>query len=134
MSDVGALALLRYREVSNRLNLFRKEPILKVIFLLLFSFVFWFLLYEIFLLGFKFFQKIPDSESVVEAVLYVFFFALATMLTLSNAIISYISFFKAKESAFLLTTPTRGENLFMYKMSESLVFSTWAILFLATPL
>src|SRR5213076_936830 len=43
-------------------------------------------------------------------------------------------YFKSKETGFLLAAPVRAESVFLYKFAESLGFSSWAFLFLGTPL
>ena len=56
------------------------------------------------------------------------------MLIISNAIINYSSFFHSQETDYLISLPLPSCNLFFYKMTESLMFSSWAFLFLASPL
>lgn len=135
MGEITTLALMRYNEVKNRLRLILHQPLLKVALLISFSAAFWFGLYILFYYGIKFINGFPlGKEDLIPAIFYIFFFALTLMLILSNGIISYISFFKSKETEFLLSSPIKVENIFLYKLIESLVFSSWAILFLATPL
>ena len=64
----------------------------------------------------------------------VFFLSLFIMLTFSNAIIAYGSLFRSEETAFLFARPFFPWQIFAYKVSETLLFSSWAFLFLALPL
>jgi len=60
-----------------------------------------------------------------------FFFA---MLVFSNAIIGYASLFRNRETNFLLSLPIRPRDVYLWKMLESLVFASWALLFLSAPM
>jgi len=71
---------------------------------------------------------------ILSSLLSVFFLSLLVLLTFSNGIISFGSLFRSDETAFLFTGPVRSADLFAYKVSESLLFSSWAFLFLAFPL
>jgi len=60
-----------------------------------------------------------------------FFFA---MLIFSNAIIGYASLFKNRETDFLLSLPIPARDVYIWKLLESLVFASWALLFLSAPM
>jgi ABC-2 type transport system permease protein len=137
MSDVGALAGLKWAEFRNRAGLFAQQSRFKIVVVAVFSVAFWFTLFELFYSGMSFLQKTAlqfSFSNLIGAMFYVFFFALTVMLTFSNAIIGYSSYFKSKETGFLLAAPVRAESVFLYKFVESLGFSSWAFLFLGTPL
>jgi ABC-2 type transport system permease protein len=137
MSDVGALASLKWVEFRNRAGLFAQQSRFKIAVVAVFSVAFWFTLFELFYSGMNFLQKTAlqfSFSNLIGAMFYVFFFALTVMLTFSNAIIGYSSYFKSKETGFLLAGPVRAESVFLYKFVESLGFSSWAFLFLGTPL
>lgn len=138
MSDAAAIAFLKSREIKNKLGQLLKQPKIKIAVILIASIGFWFGLYKFFYTGIHFFkvQAGPTSTALylINSVFYVFFFALFVMLLISNAIISYTSFFKGREISYLFTCPIKAENIFLYKFIESLGFSSWALLFLATPL
>jgi len=70
----------------------------------------------------------------VDIIFAVFFLSLFVMLMFSNGIISYGSLFRSPETAFLVTRPFAAWQLYVYKLSETLLFSSWAFLFLALPL
>jgi ABC-2 type transport system permease protein len=114
---------------------------LKILIIVLFSSGFWYSLFKLFTLGLNFIHETSDTlltpilvGALRDSIFYFFFFCLVLMLVISNSIISYISFFKSRESGFLMTLPVSFENFFLYRMIESLVFSSWAFVFLATPL
>ena len=137
MNDAGALASLKWMETANRLRSFVNQSRFKLLVIGFFSIIFWFCLYRLFYMGLKFVEGIAlggTLQELMAAMFYIFFFALTVMLIFSNGIIGYSSYFKSKETGFLLATPARPEMVFLYKFSESLVFSSWAFLFLGTPL
>jgi len=137
MSDVGALASLKWVELRNRASLFGRQSRFKIVVVAVFSVAFWVTLFELFYSGMSFLQKTAlqyNFSGLIGAMFYIFFFALTVMLTFSNAIIGYSSYFKSKETGFLLAAPVRAESIFLYKFIESLGISSWAILFLGTPL
>jgi ABC-2 type transport system permease protein len=137
MSDLGTLVLLKRCDWYNRFQGFKAQSKFKLLVIGVASVLFWFGLYQFFARGLTFFRGLIGDEyfgELVSSVLYVFFLAMSLMLLISNAIICYSSFFKSRETAFLLNSPMRVENVFLYKYIESLGFSSWAMLFLATPL
>jgi ABC-2 type transport system permease protein len=137
MSDVGALARLKLRELANRAAQFHRQSRFKALVVAAFSVAFWWSLYRLFHGGMAFLQKTALQYSfsgLIGAMFYIFFFALTMMLVFSNAVIGYTSYFKSRETGFLLAMPARPEAVFLYKYVESLGFSSWAFLFLGTPL
>jgi ABC-2 type transport system permease protein len=137
MSDVRALAGLKWAETRNRAAAFAEQSRFKIVVVAVFSVTFWLSLFELFYSGMAFLQRTAlqyNFGGLIGAMFYIFFFALTVMLTFSNAIIGYSSYFKSKETGFLLASPVRAESVFLYKFVESLGFSSWAFLFLGTPL
>ena len=77
----------------------------------------------------------PDTYSdAVRRMFGTFFFALMLMLAFSAGIILYGSLFRAREIAFLLTTPARTGRVFLQKFREALVLSSWAFVLLGSPI
>jgi len=74
--------------------------------------------------GFILAQRLPF-------LIFGFFFA---MLVFSNAIIGYASLFKNRETDFLLSLPIRARDIYLWKLLESLVVASWALLFLSAPM
>jgi ABC-2 type transport system permease protein len=137
MSDVAALASLKWVELRNSVRGLGRQSRFKVLVIAAFSVSFWISLHLLFYEGLDFLKRVAvgsSFQSLIDAMFYVFFFALTMMLVFSNAIIGYSSYFKGRETAFLLATPARPESVFLCKFVESLGFSSWAFLFLGTPL
>ena len=62
------------------------------------------------------------------------FLALAVLLIFSGGIILYSSLFASPETAFLLGTPARADQVFAYKFQAAVAFSSWAFLLLGLPI
>jgi len=135
-SDLAILGSRRRRELLNRLRELLDRSRFKILVIGTFSILFWLSFYRIGVLGLTYLQRTAQqyTDDLVGSMFHVFYFSLGMMLVFSNAIISYTSFFKSKETAFLTALPVRAESLFLYKLAESIAFSSWAFVFLATPI
>jgi ABC-2 type transport system permease protein len=135
-SDLAILGARRRLELWNRLRVLLDGSRFKILVIGTFSIIFWLSFYRIATIGLVQLQRMAQqyTEDLVGSMFHVFFFALGMMLVFSNAIISYTSFFKSRETAFLSALPVRAESLFLYKLAESVAFSSWAFIFLGTPL
>ncbi len=134
--DLAVLAGLRATELGNRLRELLARSRFKILVIGVFSIAFWFGIFWVARFSMRHLREMSDryTVDVLTAMFHIFFFALSLMLVFSNAIISYGSLFKSAETQFLLARPPRVESIFLVKMLESVGFSSWAFLFLATPL
>lgn len=131
------LAQVRLWEILNEGRRLGQQSKLKLLVVLAFAMAFWFGLYAIFHHGFGYLHHKNFAEFMpvlIGNILSLFFFSLTLMLVFSNAIICYSALYRSRESGFLLSCPVPFEQLFFYKFGESLLFSSWAFLFLGTPL
>jgi ABC-2 type transport system permease protein len=135
-SDLRILASLRRAELRNRLAELLNRSRFKVLVVGTFSILFWISLYRISIHGMRYVKTLGGQHSLdlLGTIFHIFYFSLTLMLVFSNAIISYSSLFKSRETAFLSALPVRSESLFLYKLAESVAFSSWAFVFLATPI
>ncbi len=76
----------------------------------------------------------PTHDRVVQAVFGMFFGALMIMLVFSSGIILFGSLFQSEETAFLLTLPARPQRIFLYKLQEAVLLSSWGFLLLGSPM
>jgi len=112
----------------------RREPRLKVVFITVAVAFFWFgtfaLLYE----RLSFFGAFPMiGPALQDEAIYLFFAALFIMLTLSSTVICYITYYSSTEMNFLFTKPISDSVIFFYRFFQSVIFSSWAFLFLGVP-
>ena len=130
--------LVRYRllGVRNQLANLHRESRLKIAVVTGVGLAFWIGLYFLFFLMFEFLDKHggPWRVSLSERVFSLFFMALMFMLMFSNAVISFGSLFEKEETAFLFSLPLRHDTIFLYKLIEGLVFSSWAIFAIGVPM
>ena len=133
------LTLMRYRmrTVLNMLKGARKESRLKITVVSIAGLMFWAGLFWAFLDGFRFvFDNTGPllGTKLVHYGLSLFFMALTVMLVFSNALISFTNLFKSNETEHLYSMPVRRETIFLYKLFESLLYSSWAVFALGFPL
>ena len=98
----------------------------------LLSFMFWFGLLVLFLEGFQYLAG--AYVETIQTLFNVFFASLMMMLMFSAGLILYSGLFRSRETAFLLTTPTRIERIFLYKFQEAVWFSSWGFVLLGSPM
>jgi len=135
-SPLRVLLSARGRSIKNVLTHLHKESWLKIAVVTTLGLVFWIGLFLLFNNMFRFVNDHVGSFRValIQYVLSLFFMALMFMLVFSNAVISFTSLFKAPETAFLFTLPLRHDTIYLYKLIESLVFSSWAIIAIGAPM
>ena len=135
-SDLAILASRRRLEIGNRLRDLLDRSRFKILVIGSFSILFWFSLYWLSLRGMHEVRRMAQqhADELIGGMFHIFYLSLGVMLLFSNAIITYTSFFKARETGFLMALPVRAESLFLYRLGESIAFSSWAFVFLGTPL
>jgi len=134
VNELGFLLRSRLRQVSHRLQGLAGESRLKVWFIGVFAALFWVGLLAVFLRSFAFVDRFPGLKDVLLAHLFsLLFFALMVMLIFSTGVISFGSLFRSNESHFLLTQPVSPQSIVAYKFIESLLFGSWALVFLGAP-
>ena len=137
---MGLGGLVRWRACCS-LNAFRdlrRHSRLKIAFIAVSAGLIWigifFAAYE----GLTFMDRADYSGTVkavvVDFMLSSFFLALLVLLTFSNAVIAYGSLFRSRETAFLVSSPLAPGPLFAYRLTEGILFSSWAFLFLGLPM
>ena len=126
----------RLRCARNVLANLHRESLLKIIVVLFLGALFWFALFILFNESFRFLNAVagPFRDHLVKHIFSLFFLTLSVMLVFSNALISFSNLFRSPETAFLFTLPVRHDTIYLYKMVESLVFSSWALFALGLPL
>ena len=108
---------------------------LRTALILFFTLVFWGGLFVIFWDGFHFLARNRlINSALIEMLFGLFFMTLTVMLVFSAGILLYAGLFASPEAMFLLVRPVRAELVFAYKFAESLFFSSWGLLLLASPM
>jgi ABC-2 type transport system permease protein len=136
--ESAAFWRLRFRLVRTQVRQTMLAARFRAALILALSAVLWCGLFWIFKSGFEYLRmEIAHPEThdrLVQAIFSTFFAALLLMLVFSAAIILYGSLFRSSETMFLLTLPTRTEQVFLHRFQEAVVFSSWGFLLLGSPL
>jgi ABC-2 type transport system permease protein len=131
-------AWLRYRLFRNSLQVLLSRSRLRLALICFLSAAIWVGLYAFFAEGFGYLRRMDVAELIrywiIELLFGMFFLSLTGLMVFSTGLLLYASLFRAPESGYLLTTPARPDQIFGYKLQESLLFSGWAFFLLGTPL
>ncbi len=84
--------------------------------------------------GFQWVVQLLHEGSISDMLISLFFFLLTVMLVFSNAVIAYTALFRSEEARFLRCSPLSPGTVFLYKLGESLAFSSWAFFLLGVPI
>lgn len=117
--------------LTNSIGMIKNEPRLKVVFISLIMLLFWFGSFALFYKGLSFFWHFPlIGPALVDESIYIFSALLFIMLTLSSIIVCYVTYYSSEEVAFLFSKPIDIRVIFFYRFTQSVIFSSWAFLFL----
>lgn len=134
MNELSLLVRTRLKEIRNKIKGIKGDSHLKLFVIASFIISFWVVVFYMFSWWFVMFKTMPFLvDRVVEFVFSLFFLSLSVMLIFSNGIIIYSSLFKERETHFLMTCPIKRKHIFFYKFVESMIYSSWAFLFLGSP-
>jgi ABC-2 type transport system permease protein len=122
----------------------RKQSKLKVGVVAVFVLALWLGIFFLFYEGFGYMKRFnpggfgPELQTVGETVtvriISLLFLAVFFMLTFSNVLVALTTLYRSSEVEFLLSSPLRLSELFAARFAECVFFSSWAILFLGSPL
>ncbi len=91
--------------------------------------------YFMFCKGLEYMTSLPGIGLMLATrVLYMTYFFFMLMLVFSNAVLLYSALFRGKETAWLLTTPVSPRSIFVWKVIESFIVSSWGLAVLSAPL
>ena len=91
--------------------------------------------YVLFYEGLSYVVQFPVvGPLLTQRILFLIFGFFFIMLVFSSAITGYATFFKSRETAWMLSLPVKHKYVFLFKFLEALFISSWALLFLSAPL
>ena len=134
MDNLSPLLLLRRCILWNVLRTVGQHSRLKLASIVVLGGGIWIGLYVFSYYGFHWIVRLLRQDTMSDMLVSVLFLILSVMLVFSNAVIAYAALFRSKESWFLWSCPLRPSTLFLYKLGESLAFSSWAFLLLGAPI
>jgi ABC-2 type transport system permease protein len=129
------LVRVKMRALLNRLSFAITEAPVRFFATALCMGMVWVGLYFLFHAVFEYLRQSPLEAAVAIPMVFSFFFAaLLVMLTISNAILAYVSLFLGEEAPYLLSAPVSPRAYVALKYLETLVFSSWSLVLLGMPL
>lgn len=91
--------------------------------------------YYMFSHGLAYMTTLPGvGHLLAERIIYMIYFFFMIMLVFSNAVLLYSGLFRGKETPWLLTTPLSPRAIFLWKLIESFIVSSWGLAILSAPL
>jgi hypothetical protein len=85
--------------------------------------------------GLRFLNNFPALGSLLtERLLFLLFVFLFVLLVFSNLIVGYASFYRNRETSFLISLPISSQTIYRWKFIESALLASWAFIFLIAPL
>jgi ABC-2 type transport system permease protein len=140
MSELSLFYFLQKKIFKNHIHTLRQQSVFKIVVVSLFAIAFWAALFVMFYRGLRFFelhiQQIHRDffDFMLEYLFSLLYFSLFLMLTFSSTIIAFSVFFHEQETSYLMTCPLPFTHIFFYKLVETFMFASWAVLFLGLPL
>jgi ABC-2 type transport system permease protein len=134
MEGLKGIARAQLRIFKNNIAGIQSQPIIKTSFISAFIVLFWVGALALMYKGLWFFNKFPIvGPALVDEAIYLFFAALFIMLTLSSIIVCYVTYYNSPEVDYLFSKPVHSTVIFMYRFFQSVLYSSWAFLFLGVP-
>jgi len=137
LSEGWLFQWLRWRLLANSLQVIFDRSLARIVSIFLCSLVVWGTIFTISYFGFRELRVKWDyfhlDGKIIGSMFYFMFVSLMVFLTYSSEIILYASLFRSKETAFLLSSPLREDQIFAYKFQGAIAFSSWAFILLGSP-
>ena len=135
MKDILAIAIMRRDFLRNICRFREKGTTFKFLTISGFIIAFWVLSLFLFLKGFNFLESFPGIGNLIgDRMLYIAFGIIFFMLIISTAIVSYSTHYRSNELSVLFSRPIRHNSIFLYKSAQAIFLSSWASVFVISPL
>lgn len=129
------LSWMHWRTLLGRIHALRQQS--RLLLLVLGTFIMGYLGvgYILFYKGLQYVYAFPVVGILLaQRILYLVFGFFFVMLVFSNIITAYTTLFKNRETEWFLTLPIPHRHVYFWKFIESLVISSWALIFLSAPM
>ena len=134
MKELWLLFTPQLLSLKNRFSHLKPDALLKVAFLLLLGGFFWAGTFYVMFRILVYFQGVPEiGEYLTLKLLSMTFLTFFTILLFSNAIISLSSFYLSDDLFLLLSSPASLGKIYLSKLGETLLSSSWMVLLFGLP-
>jgi len=143
MTPLGAAIWVKLRVAGHTIASVRHQSRLKVGVVSVAAFLLWIGALIAFCLGLRWLQNFGLDPSgaglnlgklLMGSLLSVLMLALFLMLTFSNVLIAFSTFYRTRDMAYLMQSPLSVQSLFIARFVECVSFSSWASAYLGSPL
>ncbi|HIE44150.1 MAG TPA: hypothetical protein EYP78_05085 [Candidatus Omnitrophica bacterium] len=133
MGELLKIFSLKAKTIKNNIVHYRGSK-LKLVFITLFVLSFLVGLYALFTEAFNFLNSLPIIGAFLMSRLVFFLLMLSFfILIFSNIIVSYSTIYSGEELQFFFSLPIHHRTVFLQKLTESFIFSSWAFVFVWFP-
>ncbi len=134
-SEVALLARVHWRTFRARASQSAKHSRLMTATIAIFLIAYLIAGYLMFRQGLSYLLKLPGVGFMITSrVLYMTYFFFLVMLVFSNAVLLYSGLFRGRETPWLLTTPVSPRAIYLWKIIESFLVSSWGLAILSAPI
>ncbi len=125
----------KWRSALTRARQDRTDSRLRVVLLALVGLLFWLAVFGIAFRVLRYLRTVDEIGNLMAGkVLGVILLAFLSILLLSNIITALSTFFLAKDLDLLIAAPVSGVRLYLSKLAETLVHSSWMVALISLPL
>jgi ABC-2 type transport system permease protein len=133
--SLWAILTPKWRGVVARVRHERRGSLAKVLLLTITGLAFWTAVFGVAYRVLRYMRDVPDLGTLLAGkVLSVILLAFLSILLLSNVITALSTFFLAKDLDLLVGAPVAWPRLYLAKLSETIVHSSWMVGLLALPI
>jgi ABC-2 type transport system permease protein len=133
--SIATITIPKWRSAMNRLRQERSGGNGKFLLLALVALGFWLAVFGLFFRILRYVQTSGELGTPLAAkMLSVVLLAFASLLLLSNLITALSSFFLAKDLDLLVSAPVDWLHLYLAKLGETLLHSSWMVALMAVPI
>src|SRR5687767_2750526 len=142
MSQISAVLGAKLRMARHQIASVRHESKLKVAVITIAALILWLGAFGLFYAGFEYLDefngdtglKFDLGSLLMSRLLSILTFSLFFLLIFSNVLVSFSTLYRSREVVYLLQSPISYRDFFYARFFEIVIFSSWSLAFLGSPL